>query len=256
MDFIEIEEDAVFIADAHYLKDLDSSTKQKAESNLIDYLNSLSLNPPKQVFLMGDISHILVGHLHSSIKDNKDLIKAINQLSQKTQVFYFEGNHDFGLDSRLLPKTRIYPRALQPAVFRFSNKLVAIAHGDIFLDKTYEFYIRILTSSLTLSILKIIDLISVGVIYKLISKTIQKKQVHTLLKDKLNDKKRQDEFLDSRFKAYQKWAKKQNLDLDLIIEGHFHLGMESKNVISLPCFYYFQKFFVLKSKLEIDKKVK
>ncbi|OBV28713.1 hypothetical protein BA723_08365 [Helicobacter sp. CLO-3] len=102
-------------------KSADSSAKSFGKSDLLGLLAALIKNPPAQVFLMGDIAHLLIGHIPSSAKRNRALIAAINELATKCEVFYFEGNHDFGLDSALSPNVKIYPRCTQPALFALQD---------------------------------------------------------------------------------------------------------------------------------------
>lgn len=278
---------AVFIADSHYrggdLSSLDfvaksrpkSSTKSALESkkdtkthsniDLLDLLDSfISLPPqdlPPQVFLMGDIADLFIGHIPSSITFNRCLIDKINTLSQKCEVFYFEGNHDFGIDCNILPNVKIYPRFLQPALFDFEGKIYALAHGDIFIDKGYEIYIKAMNSALTLSVLKLLDICSFGRIYRFANAKVNAKKIHhlELKKDSFHS------FAKRRVQCYVNAIARnicnsgidstsQKIQIHGIIEGHFHIGQKiSQNFgefgdieyISLPSFYCQKEIFTL-----------
>lgn len=235
---VQIKDGAFFISDSHY---------KLGDEALPHLLKELITSPPIQVFLMGDIFHLLIGHIPSSQKENALLLKLINDLSNQTEVFYFEGNHDFGIDSFLLPKVKIYPRSLQPALFDYAGKHFLLAHGDIFLTKGYNAYIQTLSNPFCLSILKIIDRVSLGFIYKIISKKINKNPIK---KFNLNNKDFE-KFTQIRFDKYHNFAKKNHFkQIDGVIEGHFHIGKNFENYFSLPSFYCDKIGFVIQSEKE------
>ncbi|MGX3011234.1 metallophosphoesterase [Helicobacter sp. 23-1044] len=212
---LEIQNDAIFIADSHT-----QISAQNTRDSLILALQKMcdSHHAPSQIFLLGDISNILVGNLKSSVKSNETLLNAIDSLSKKAQVIYFAGNHDFNLEG-ILPNVRKIPRKNQPLLAKFGKKCVLIAHGDIFLDKKYEIYIKILSAKITGKILQIADFATFGWLYRFIEKKVQNKKIRFLRGDSAIY-----ELIRRRIKCYQTYAKSQNLNIDLIIEGHFHLG--------------------------------
>ncbi|PAF46175.1 hypothetical protein BKH46_08690 [Helicobacter sp. 12S02634-8] len=242
-----IRDDAVFIADAHYTQE---------RNQLIGYLNTLIANPVSQVFLMGDIFHLLIGHIPSSQAQNQPLIDTINILSQKTEVFYFEGNHDFGINTALFPSIKLYPRALQPALFSYQERYFLLAHGDIFLTRTYEAYICTLSNPLVLSLLKCIDRLSFGRIYQAIAKKINQKPIKSL---KLNAAQLQD-FSTQRLQKYAAFMQKNHLPAPFgvvvgVIEGHFHIGEKTQEYIALPSFACTQEVLKMEVlKMEVLKK--
>ncbi|PAF53945.1 hypothetical protein BKH42_02970 [Helicobacter sp. 13S00482-2] len=231
----EIKDGSFFIADSHYIN---------GDEALLVLLEKLIISPPPQVFFMGDIFHLFIGHIPSSRKENIVLLELINKLAHKCEVFYFEGNHDFGIDGFLLPKVKIYPRSLQPAFFCYKQKHFLLAHGDIFLSNTYNGYIQILTSPFCLSILKILDQLSLGFIYRIISKKIYKKPIRKfILSDKDFEK-----FAKNRLEKYSKFVKKYHLEpIEGVIEGHFHIGKNFQNYFSLPSFYCEKSGFIIQS---------
>lgn len=210
---LEIKQDAIFIADSHT-----QCCSQNRRDSLIFVLEKMLDSVPSQIFLMGDISNILVGNLKSSIKSNKTLLNAIDLLSKKAQIIYFEGNHDFNLEN-LLPSVIKIPRKNQPLLATFGDKTALIAHGDIFLDKKYEIYIKILSAKVSAKILNAMDLATFGRFYSFIEKKVQNKKIRLL----------QDEgaiyaLIKRRIQSYENYILRHNLRVDFVIEGHFHLG--------------------------------
>lgn len=227
---LRINNDAIFIADSH---------TQNGRDSLILMLNKIAKNAtPSQIFLLGDIGNIFLGNLRASIKSNEMLIKTLDFLSQKTQIIYFEGNHDFHL-TPILPRILKIPREKQPLLASFSdkkisdnelgdkansnkkcgNKLVLLSHGDIFLDKKYEIYIKMLNAKITGKILNWLDLATFGRLYKIIEKKVQNKNIRLL-----HDESAISRLIRGRIKSYQSYILRHNLKVDFVIEGHFHLG--------------------------------
>ncbi|MBR2495430.1 hypothetical protein [Helicobacter sp.] len=289
----EILSPAIFIADAHYIPEpnhtftldfskLESSQNTRVESPLeskwefldssspypcyigkngfIGLLQSLLLNPPTQLFLMGDIAHLFIPHITHNAVIHREFITLLNALSHRMEVFYFEGNHDFGLDSRLLPRVKIYPRKLQPAVFTYQNKLFLLSHGDCFITKGYEYYITALSAPFTLSVLKLIDTISLGYIHSCARSLVNAKHIKSLA---LNEYDFRD-FASKRIAAYKHYTYCNAHDLPTlqnqvhkpykqtpekcdfgVIEGHFHIGKKWQNFFALPSFYCEKRILVL-----------
>lgn len=221
--------DALFVADSHF----GPKTKE-----LLDFLHSLLKTPPSQLILMGDIAQVLLGNLKSSLDSNMELLSILNCLETKgVEIIWLEGNHDFFLQeikkANLLQKTQFIPRKQQPIHARYHNKTYLLAHGDLFLGKTYEIYIKTLTS--IPKFLKLIDYLSDGDIYREIEKKLKNKPIkqhpfHFF------------EFASTRISAYKT---KVQTPFDGIIEGHFHIGKKLKvggiEYVSLPSFYFTPK---------------
>ncbi|WP_052100332.1 hypothetical protein [Helicobacter sp. MIT 05-5293] len=260
-----IADDAIFIADSHYIAPLsdkkesalDSHNEKKTESSaflppsLPLFLESLLPNPPSQVFLMGDIAHILVGYLSSSIKANEILLESIAALSVKCEVWWFEGNHDFGLSAlhSRLSKVNFVPRKSQPKPFQYilnhERKRILIAHGDCFLGRKYEIYIRTISARLSLYALNLADSVTFGNLYTFVAHKINQKNIHSGQIEFMP-------FAQKRIQAYQNYALIHQWEYpDIIIEGHFHLGQIHTSCqslyISLPSFYFNGSIFAIQS---------
>lgn len=237
------------------------------DSHLLEVLDSfISLPPhdlPPQVFLMGDIADLFIGHIPSSLRFNRNLVEKINALSKKCEVFYFEGNHDFGIDSSILPNVKIYPRFLQPALFDFDGQIYALAHGDIFIGNGYEIYIKAMNSALTLSTLKLLDICSFGKIYDFANAKVNAKKIHHLefAKDSFCSfaKRRVECYVNAIAKSSKicvgnSEGTSQKIQIRGIIEGHFHIGQKISQsfgkfgdieYVSLPSFYCQREIFTL-----------
>ncbi|CRF40521.1 UDP-2,3-diacylglucosamine diphosphatase [Helicobacter ailurogastricus] len=221
----QILEGALFIADAHH---------QEGMADLPHFLEKIRARPPSQLFLMGDIFQILVGSVVQS--HTPCVLEQIESLSRQIPVFYFEGNHDFGL--RSLPQLKnatIYPRGTQPVAFTHKNKIYCLAHGDLFLGFGYGLYIRLLLNGLSLRSLGF--LARFRPLYALVSAPIYAKQIKNFPQSDLDFTR----FATARLEQYT-LCKNGTPPLSGVIEGHFHIGrihkpQESPLYVGLPSFY-------------------
>ncbi len=204
----EIKENAIFIADAHYPNHGDEFL------NILKDLESEKLKTA-QLFLMGDIFDLLFGYNDYIQTFSKEGIELLQKLSKTLEIHYLEGNHDFCL-KELFPHITVYSREEQPIKFKLNKQDVYLAHGDK--------YVR-------------------GFIYNLYSKALRQKRLLTLLrpleKPIINHRMRR-----LKVKNICGYFTNYKIRFDaiignypqdaLIIEGHFHQGVEYKNYISLP----------------------
>ncbi len=192
---------AVFIADSHY---------SKKNEDLYYLLLKLKNQNIPQIFLVGDIFHLLLDFKYLR-EYNKKVIKLIDEIALNKEVYYFEGNHDFCLDS-------IFTNV---KVLKELNKDgICINHGDIYVnDKFYKFYTKFIRNKVTMNILNIISLnfINNWMFKKILNKKIKCENFDfiSLVKQKL---------------TFYKNCK-------LIIEGHYHQNKIYKNYINLPSLY-------------------
>lgn len=223
---LKLNADAIFIADSHF------SHKARA---LLDYLSDLLASPPSQLILMGDITQVLLGNLKSSVESKMELLILLDSIEKKgVEIIWLEGNHDFFLSSikkiGLLLNTYFVPRKKQPLLAKFEGRTYLLAHGDLYLGRSYELYIQTLTKIPKL--LKFIDYLSAGELYEEIEKKLELKAVrqHSFY------------FLDFASKRIQAYQKRHLFTFDGIIEGHFHIGkkisLSSITYIALPSFYF------------------
>jgi len=208
-----LKDGAIFIADAHY---------KKEDERLYYLLVELNSSPPPQLFLVGDIFHLLLDFPYV-IEYNKKVINLINELSKKTEVYYFEGNHDFCLDG-IFEESVILLKDLK-------KDGICINHGDIYLDdKFYLFYSKIIRKK---KFMKFINIITFNFINNWLFKLILSKKVKC---EKMN--------------SFEELAKmKVNLykSCKLIVEGHYHQNKKYKNYINLPSLYCQNSYLIFQN---------
>ena len=231
-----IKDGAIFISDAHENANRDGFLK------FLRAVESGEITAP-QIFLIGDMFDFLCGEGEYTQKFYAEHLKLIDKISEKIDVFYFEGNHDFRL-ANLFKKTReifdgretikIYDIRAQPANFKtIGGARVQIAHGDIFLPFIDKYALRFLRVKSFLKFMNALDKI-LG--FK-ISKSILNKLTKKNLDYKISNFK---ELMSSHLRGY---------DASIVIEGHFHQGeildVNDKFYVNLPCFACDRSYFVV-----------
>ncbi len=207
-----IQNNAIFIADAHYNK-----KRTQLEELLLQIKNDKIQT--QQIFFMGDIFDFLADEIEYFKCINYKITSLINDLSITHEVLYLEGNHDFNLQN-IFPSIEIIPREQQPFQITIDTKEISLAHGDIFTPSSYNLYTTIIRNHNFMKFINFIDIndfLSKYVEEKLMNKKICHKQNNFL------------GFVHNRIKSYNSTSA-----TDLIIEGHFHQGYLSDNYINLP----------------------
>ena len=203
-----IQENAIFIADAHY------PTHGNTLLELLYRIDAGEVTAP-QLFLMGDIFDLLVGGLEKSYALNDEVIKLIDAIGAHTEVFYFEGNHDFQL-GKIFKNIKIYPREEQPQYMSYNGFIVGLSHGDRFAAGwKHDLLSRVLRKPF---ILKTIKWLKPGI--------VEKQRAHLSSKDICREipgfEAKAKRIFDSYRGAY--W----------VIEGHYHQAKKHYGYISLP----------------------
>ena len=219
----EIKEGALFISDAH-----DNESRQGFRDFLIE-LDSREALPP-QLFLMGDMFELLVGEVTYTKLLFKDTISLINSLSQSIEIFYFEGNHDFKLQT-VFPNVKVFPIRKQPTLFHFKDKKILLSHGDLNQGTGYSLYTAVIRNSITLNLLNFIDTLTQNSISKkIISLHIDKDICY-----KIKDFK---QIIKQKIQKYDIGI----TEIDFVCEGHHHQNEEFifenlkyKNFSSFAC---------------------
>ena len=215
---MEIKDGAVFVADAH---DGDS------RKNFLTLLKKISKGEimANQLFLLGDMFDLLVNSKQIILK-YKNQINLINQLATKMEIYYIEGNHDFGLKN-IFPNIKVFDISNQPVEFKYRENIVMLSHGDIYNGFRYKIFSYILRSGVVLSCFKILDFI---LKFKLSSTIFKMQDKKNLVAKNLRFEKK----IGDRVKNYK--------NCDFIIEGHFHQNREavfkSLKYLNLPPFGY------------------
>ncbi|MEA2028333.1 MAG: UDP-2,3-diacylglucosamine diphosphatase [Campylobacterota bacterium] len=227
-----IKEGAIFIADSHY---------PHHGEEIITLLSNLPANTP-QLFLMGDIFDILFDHARYLLEYNQKLITLINKLSETIDIFYFEGNHDFNLQT-VFPKVKLYSFNQQPQFFKFNNQSVALAHGDRFgMSKRYYYYTSLIRSRKLMQYLPFKQ--------KLMDKQIRHLKSKKICNKFVGFEKRMETIVllyEKHYRDYEDFK---------IIEGHYHQGRQHQNYISLPSLVCHKKVGVIEDNKLIFKALK
>jgi len=119
----------------------------------LKFLNDLLNNPPSQLFLLGDIFDFILIDSKNIICKYEEYIRLINSLSKDIDIYYFEGNHDFGLKN-IFPKVSVFDIKSQPIEFKYRDKSVLLSHGDNYSNFSYTIFTKLLRSKITLFFLK------------------------------------------------------------------------------------------------------
>jgi len=205
---LEIKENALFVADSHY------PHHGNAFLELLKKLESGKV-VTSQLFLMGDNFDLLFGYNDYIQTFSSEAIALLQTLSQKIEMHYFEGNHDFCLKN-IFTNMNVYSRDIQPIMFKFGNKKVAISHGDKYATGFgYDLYSKILRNKTTLTLLKPFE--------------------KAIIDDRMQKLSKKD--ICHSFKGFEKRVEKileHYEDTDLVIEGHFHQAKIIGKYISLP----------------------
>jgi UDP-2,3-diacylglucosamine hydrolase len=198
---------------------------------------------------MGDIFDFLAGEITYFVTQNQEIIQLINELSQKIDIVYLEGNHDYNLE-KVFPNVTIITRDNQPLVCEFwdTSKLesnlktrkIVLAHGDIFTPFSYNFYTSIIRNKSFLKFLNSID----------IANWLTKK-----VDNWLRNKKLIYEFEDFETFAIKRLLHYKYQKADLILEGHYHQGKSYKHYTNLPAFGISAQFVMFKNNKLIELSV-
>jgi UDP-2,3-diacylglucosamine hydrolase len=213
-----IQPNALFIADAHFnslRKDL-LPLLQKIETQKIQV---------SQLFLMGDIFDFLCGGIQHFYDTNLELITLIQSISKKIDTYYFEGNHDYNLET-IFPHITIFARSQQPQYSFLDDKKTALAHGDIYTPQIYDSYSAIIRNKAFMKFLNFLN-INNWLSAITIEKLSKKKICHPM----------------ENFEAFQQ-KRVEDYQCDLVIEGHFHQGYLGNKYINIPSFACEQKYML------------
>jgi UDP-2,3-diacylglucosamine hydrolase len=205
---IDIKEGAIFVADSHYPHHGD---------DFLTLLLSIDKGDIKtqQLFLMGDNFDLLFGYNTYIQTYSSQAIALLQKLSEKLEIHYFEGNHDFCLFD-IFPNMNVYSRDNQPIDFILNDKIVSISHGDKYMTGIgYCLYSKILRNKLTL---RMLQPLSKSIIDNRMNKLSKKEICQTF----------------NGFEKHVEGILKHYKNSDLVIEGHFHQSKVLGKYISLP----------------------
>lgn len=221
---------AILIADAHCAP---------WRTSFIDFLHSVESGTIKtpQLILMGDVLDMLYGPIPATHRYNRESIELLNRLSEKIEILYLEGNHDFLLTD-LFPKIHVIPRGTQPLKLSFDGKTVALSHGDALMGLGYEIYTALIRNRAVLALLRGIDTIGGGFIVRWLERMMKRKNhCHPIAAFR--------ELSDRRI------ASMRLEGCDVLIEGHFHQNQsfefDGLIYINLGAFACNERYFTVQS---------
>lgn len=206
---LHILEGALFVADAHY------PHHGRDFLDLLQKLENGEITPP-QLFLMGDNFDLLFGCNQLIQTYNSEAIALLQGLSQRLEIYCFEGNHDFLLKD-IFPNINVFSRGQQPVIFAIGSKRVGLAHGDKFqLGWRYELYTKVVRSCMTIKLLRPLE-------RWIIADQLRRLKAKDICRTIEHFEQRTVEIL-------------QHYDsgIDLVIEGHYHQAKKFGKYISLP----------------------
>jgi UDP-2,3-diacylglucosamine hydrolase len=225
---MDLKEGAILISDVHYHNDF-------RREDFISFLEKVEERNPPQLILLGDIFELLFGGVKSTIRANQNLISKINTLSEKFEIIYFEGNHDFNLE-KLFPKIEVIPIVKQPLLMKFNNLDLYLSHGDSEIGGVFYLYRRLINQNFLLKTLSFFDSIFNDLIIRKLE-NIQKKREKCY-----------------KIKGFKDIIKKKlkRFDGNVLIEGHYHQGIDfivnNISYYNLSSFACNQSCFIVKSK--------
>ena len=234
---IVVKSGAIFIADSH------ENENRESFWYFLCALKSGEIKTP-QLFLMGDMFDFLASECEFFVKFYERYVRAIDELGEKMEIYYFEGNHDFNL-ARLFKNVKAYPIGAQPVKFTSEcGQSVLIAHGDIFLPFVAKYALRFLRVKIFLKTMNFFD----KFLNFRFSKRILNKLKRKILDYKIPHFKNLVEAKMRRYNAFY--------EADIIIEGHYHQGEQytigKQKYINVPSFACEQSYFVV----EYDQNIK
>jgi len=217
---IRVKKGAVFIADVHY---------KQNNLSFLEFLEHLLKNPPPQLFLVGDIFHLLLPFKFLT-EYNKKAIELIEKIALKSEVYYTSGNHDFNLKP-------IFKNVKVSDAFVDEKNSIFITHGDL-TDKDffYKLYVLLIRNYLGN---KLLNYVSFNFVNNWLFKAILRKKVKCL------------KILDFEAKIKEKIA---DINYKMIIEGHYHqnkiFDFGDKVYVNLGAFACDKSYFVFENEIK------
>jgi len=226
---LDIQEGAIFISDAH------ENDKRDYFWQFLQRVVTKKIKTP-QLFLMGDMFDLLVGAVKYQREKYKKYIQLLEQIALDIEVYYFEGNHDFALES-LFDCVKVYTIEQQPISGIINGKKILLMHGDKYGGGPwYQLYTKMIRNRLLLGVLNLFDVLCDHGISKKISNHLLTKNICTKIQG-FSD------IIDSKIQNFIA------IETDFIVEGHYHqnqlIDFEKIQYINFSSFACEQSYFVV-----------
>ena len=231
---LTIQEGAIFISDSH--------DDDKRDFFLQFLLHVEEVNP-KQLFLMGDMFDLLVGDVAYGVQKYQKYIQRIDEIAQKIEVWYFEGNHDFRLQ-QLFHHVHVIPLSKQPLLCKLPDgQECLLSHGDKFGNRAHRFFTAFIRNPKALWILNQLDKNFNFFISCFIENNQSKKNICQTI----------DHFemlVEGKIDQYKP------LHVPIIAEGHYHQNrsfkVRNRQYINFSSFACNQSYFIVQSSPETE----
>ncbi len=228
---VSLQEGAILITDAHY---------GEAHREFYEFLLACKkeiIKAPQLIFL-GDMFELLFGKIPHTLDMHSKEIDIINEIAQKMDLYYFEGNHDFLLDD-VFHNVHVVPIERQPLVMEFGKQRIAFAHGDLKMPLKYTLYRKMIRKAPVLGFMGWLDtVLDHKITDKLIEVGRQRDQCY-----KIDDF---ENMIRNRLHLVE--------GIDVLIEGHFHqnvgFSFNRFTYINLGAFSCDKKYYKVVSKDE------
>lgn len=225
-----LHEGAILVADAHCAP---------WRTSFINFLIALESGKIQttQLILMGDVFDLLFGSIPDTLELNREAVDLLERLSHRLEIVYLEGNHDFDLGG-IWSTIRIVPRASQPFLMRSGDTQLALAHGDIYTDRGYEWYTAVIRNRTVLKVLEGLNRFGGGFIVRKLIDMMKRKHhckpiegFETMIRHRL---------LPEQMGTIGYW-----------IEGHYHQNkafeLGETHYVNLPAFACNERYFSVQS---------
>ena len=149
--YLSIQNEAIFVADSHY---------NQKNKEFLTFLEKVESNEifTSQLFLMGDMIDFISGESRYFVQQNIEVINLLNKLSNKIEIIYLEGNHDYNL-KKLFPNIQVIKRENQPLLAKLeNNQTISLSHGDNFINWKYDLYCKIIRNTFFLQFMNLIQI--------------------------------------------------------------------------------------------------
>ena len=203
----------VFVSDVHLTK-----PQTKKYETFLSLLKECRDNDKiEQLFLVGDIFDLWLGHKSFFFKKHEILINLLKEVALIKKVHIFEGNHDFHFKKKWWNKysIEIHKNNYQ---FTYKNKKWLVCHGDLLNKKDYGY--RFLRFLFRLWISKFIIFLLPGSVLNFIGETLSTTGSKS---SKIYGSQSEKDFL----KKWRFWIKelKKREDFDVFLCGHYHVRL-------------------------------
>ena len=205
-----------FVSDVHLTKP--HTQKYGVFLNLLE--TCLKDQNLKELFLVGDVFDLWLGHKSLFIKEHEKLISLLESIAKTKKVHIFEGNHDFHFKKSWWAKKGI---TIHSESYEFSenNKKWYVCHGDL-LNKSDYGYRSLRWLFRSLFVQGLVKILPGKLLYKIgagLSSTDSKAtQVYN-----------KEQSLESFKQKWRRWLKdffKKHPSVDVFVCGHYHVRLQ------------------------------